>query len=1274
MRYLGGVWVVLGAMSMMTVACGGELDDGDTAAGPGQVTQALTPSGLPPVNSLPTPQTVNEDSPLFFSGLAGNAITVSDGDNLTSTVQIIVTNGVFFAEVTTGVTIGGNGTFSVTLSGEINGANGGINKALNGSRYVPSANYNGPSTLQMNSSDNNGEADFDVLNITVTAFNDPPVNNAPTSVQGTTEDVPAAFNLSVTDVDVAGAPMAITLTASNSTLITLPTLVGLSFSSGDGSADASMTFTGTLPSINTALNGLVITPPLNFIGPSTLQITSFDQGATGNGDPGADNDTVNINWAAVNDPPVNTVPAAQTIVEESSLTFSSGAGNRLSLIDVDATTALVQVTLTASTGTITLGSPGLVTFTAGDGTADQGMTFSATLTNLNTALNNTAYSPGANFSGTATVTMTSNDLGNSGSGSAGSDVDAVTVNVTGVNDAPVNTVPGAQVTNEDVAREFSTGNGNAIAVADVDAPSLQVTLTAANGSVTLGSTAGLSFQAGDGTADATVTFTGTVTSINGALNGTQYIPTPNANGAGSLTVTTSDLGATGGGGALTDQDTIGITIVSVNDAPDAVNDAVTVNEDAPTTNVPVLANDNFVPDVGETLTVTAVSVPLHGTAAISGGTVVQYTPAANYNGPDAVTYTISDGNGGTDSATLTITVNSVNDLPVANADSFTVTENTTANAFAVRDNDSSAPDLGETLTITASSAPLHGTATITGTGANTAISYTPATNYNGPDSFTYTISDGNGGSATATVSVTVTSVDIQPGAVNDVLSVAEDGSGTVDVLANDTGLGDTPITLAIIAPLSAHGTVQIQSDGRTVLYTPAANYSGADEINYRITDSDGDVANAKVSVTVLVGDDLPVAVPDVVTIVEDNSVVLTVLGNDTGLFDPPLVVTVVEEPASGTVTIAMNNTASYVPDPNAFGVDTFKYRVTDGDGDFSQATVTVTVSGVNDAPVAVDDTASTRVDMPITIDVKANDSDPDLNPLTVTAVTVPTSGTATISATGKIDYVPAAGTVPHTATFDYTISDGQGQVDVAKVTVGVGLDSDGDGLLDADEVSIHGTDPANPDSDSDFISDGVEVNTTLTNPADDDSDDDGFLDGNEDRNDDGVVGADETDPNDADSDADGVQDGTELGLDAAQGDDTAPTFVPDADPETTTDPTVADTDGGGNPDGEEDANHNGRVDSGETDPNDAADDPGPPDTDVDGVPNATDNCMSAYNPDQADDDADGIGNTCDTAEEDGCGCRVGARPAGQNGAAALLLLGLAAVVGGARRRGRARRG
>ncbi|PSJ38893.1 beta strand repeat-containing protein [Allosphingosinicella deserti] len=149
-----------------------------------------------------------------------------------------------------------------------------------------------------------------------------------------------------------------------------------------------------------------------------------------------------------------------------------------------------------------------------------------------------------------------------GNGATNLDVKLVTVGITAVNDAPINSLTPTQAGTEDVNLVFSTANGNAITVSDAEASTLQVSLSVANGLLTLSGLAGLSFSVGDGTGDSTMTFSGTAAAINAALDGLVYRGALNYHGVDSLTVTTSDLGVAGTGGTRTDQDVITISLAT----------------------------------------------------------------------------------------------------------------------------------------------------------------------------------------------------------------------------------------------------------------------------------------------------------------------------------------------------------------------------------------------------------------------------------------------------------------------------------------------------------------------------------------------------------------------------------------------------------------------------------------------------------------------------------------------------------------------------------------
>src|SRR5207249_4477827 len=142
-----------------------------------------------------------------------------------------------------------------------------------------------------------------------------------------------------------------------------------------------------------------------------------------------------------------------------------------------------------------------------------------------------------------------------------------------------------------------------------------------------------------------------------------------------------------------------------------------------------------------------------------------YTPAANYNGPDSFTFKANDGTVDSNVATVSLTITPVNDAPVASPSSATLAEDTpTSVSLPASDVD------GDTLTVTSVGSPAHGTAVIQGGN----VRYTPNANYNGGDSFPYTVSDGNGGTDTASVAVTVTPVNDPPVATDSSATVAQD--------------------------------------------------------------------------------------------------------------------------------------------------------------------------------------------------------------------------------------------------------------------------------------------------------------------------------------------------------------------------------------------------------------------------------------------------------------------------------------------------------------------
>jgi len=316
--------------------------------------------------------------------------------------------------------------------------------------------------------------------------------------------------------------------------------------------------------------------------------------------------------------------------------------------------------------------------------------------------------------------------------------------------------------------------------------------------------------------------------------------------------------------------------------------------------------------------------------------------AANEIVTEIFTYTISDGNGGTDSAMLEIDIHGKNDAPVA-VDDLAITDEDTPVTIDVLVNDSDIDD-GDLLTITGVTQGSHGTVTIDPVTGNPV--YTPEANWNGTDTFTYTISDGNGGTDTATVTMDVAPVDDFPLAVDDSFNATEDTPYNGNLAANDTPSGDGGNVWSK-ATDPANGIVTVNSDG-TFTYTPNANYNGTDSFTYTITDADGDTSTATVTMDVAPVDDFPLAVDDSFNATEDTPYNGNLAANDTPSGDGGNVWSKATDPANGIVTVNSDGTFTYTPNANYNGTDSFTYTITDADGDTSTATVTMDVAPVDD--------------------------------------------------------------------------------------------------------------------------------------------------------------------------------------------------------------------------------------------------------------------------------------------------------------------------------------
>ncbi|WP_276134819.1 Ig-like domain-containing protein, partial [Polluticoccus soli] len=317
------------------------------------------------------------------------------------------------------------------------------------------------------------------------------------------------------------------------------------------------------------------------------------------------------------------------------------------------------------------------------------------------------------------------------------------------------------------------------------------------------------------------------------------------------------------------------TIDPVNDPPVAVNDTTTTNEDTPV-NIPVVKNDS---DPDNPLGIPIVGIPpSNGTVVVNADSTITYTPDLNFNGTDSFTYAICDG--GTpnlcDTATVFITIDPVNDPPVAVNDTTTTNEDTPV-TIPVLANDSDPDDpLGVPIVGTP---PANGSVVV---NADSTITYTPDLNFNGTDSFTYAICDGGTPNLcdTATVYITIDPVNDPPVAVNDTTTTSEDTPVTIPVLANDSD-SDSPLGVPIVGTPPSNGSVVVNADS-TITYIPDPNFNGTDSFTYAICD--GGTPNlcdtATVFITIDPVNDPPVAVNDTALCNSISGTAIAVLSND----------------------------------------------------------------------------------------------------------------------------------------------------------------------------------------------------------------------------------------------------------------------------------------------------------------------------------------------------------------------------------------------------------
>lgn len=607
-----------------------------------------------------------------------------------------------------------------------------------------------------------------------------------------------------------------------------------------------------------------------------------------------------------------------------------------------------------------------------------------------------AYTPGLDYNGADSFSYLVDD------GNGGTDMETVSIDVNPVNDAPT-VVDDVLVVDGDARR----GNGNLLGN-DFDVDSRRILVENIEGGQV-----NRWFQAETEEGHDVMVRVRSNGLVNVRFGAREFNDLYEGDADTlSLTYTVSDRDGGTSDGELTIVINGVVPPPAGNEAPVADDMAVAVDED----NVfggQLGATDSD----GDSLSYILASETANGAVALSADGSFTYTPDTNFHGSDTFTYTVSDGNGGTDTGTVTISVAAVNDAPVARDASLDMAEDAVLNGSVMADDVD-----GDSLVFALDTDAVNGTVTINDDGTFT---YTPDTNFFGMDSFIYGVSDGNGGADTGAVTVTVTGGNDAPVTQESAFEVAEDAALDGALSATD----DEGDALSFTLDTSVlNGTLVLNGDG-SFTYTPYENFHGSDIFTYTVSDGNG-VDTGTATISVLSVNDNPVAQSGTYATDEDTALNGSLTAADVD--GDGLIFALDSDAANGAVTVNADGTFTYTPDANFFGPDGFTYSVSDGNGGFDTATVTVDVAPVNDPPsmmgghMSVDENsvAGTVVGA-----VSAVDVDDGVSGLSYRIVggsggglfEIDSVGTVTVAAGAVLDYETATG-----YDLNIQVTDGEG--------------------------------------------------------------------------------------------------------------------------------------------------------------------------------------------------------------------------------------------------------
>lgn len=844
-----------------------------------------------------------------YNGADSFTFEVNDGNVASASAEIAITiNPVNDGPVAgaQSLSVAEDAALAITLSAfDIDGdplsylvvvppANGTLSGTAPNLTYTPNADFNGTDSFTFEAADGSASGSA-VIEITVT-----PVNDAPTADDqsvSTDEDTVVPIILTGSDIDGDAISYAVIGTPSHGVLGgTAPNLTY----TPDANYNGTDTFTfevsdGTEISAPATVS-LTVNPVNDTPVADAQTVATNEDNALIITLSGSDIDGDVLSYTVVADSthgvlsrtaPNLTYTPAENYNGTDAFTFEVSDGTASASATVDITISPVNDAPVADSQTAVTDEDSAVsiTLTGSDVDADS-LTYAVVVSPLNGTLSGTApnliYTPNENYNGSDSFTFEASD------GTLVSSAATVTIAINPVNDTPT-ADDQSVVTEEDVSLSITlTGS-------DIDGDALSYAVVAAP--------------------------------LHGTLEGTApdltYTPNADYNGSDSFTFTVND------GTESSSAATVSITIHPVNDAP--VADAQSVETDEDTALGVTLTGSDV---DGDSLVISVSVMPLHGTLS---GTApdLTYTPNADYNGPDSFAFEVSDGVEVSSSAVVTITVNPVNDAPMADGQSV-ATDEDTALAIAITGADID----GDTLSYTVVDAPVNGV--LSGTAPN--LTYTPNENFNGADSLSFKVSDGSLESAIATVNITVNPVNDAPSADDQTVATDEDTAMTITLTGSDVD-GDALSYAIAVAPI--HGI--LSGTAPDLIYTPSENFNGTDSFTFETSDGALSSSPATVSITIQPVNDAPVAVDQSVITDEDSAASVTLTGSD--IDGDSLSYAVLDAPLNGTLSGTAPD-LTYTPNADFHGADSFTFEVNDGTVSSAPATVTITVNSVNDAPVA----------------------------------------------------------------------------------------------------------------------------------------------------------------------------------------------------------------------------------------------------------------------------------------------------------------------------------